>query len=188
MCETIIICTCTVITPAREVNRNESTRNMVASRAATESSRPPIGYDTMPSDQQVHKWLDSFKGPIADAGYAESMIEAGYDCLENMVFSAEDLMASVDDMKKGHANRIARDAVAMLETMGNVIAQVLTVAQSPVAPTGIIEGGHPFCSGVLVCSGVFWRKDVPCASPRCLALRRSCAGTLVIDAPAKIFR
>ena len=50
------------------------------------------------------------------------------------------------------------------------------------------EGGHPFCSGVLVRSGVFWWGDVPYASPRCLALRRPCAGTLVIDAPAKIFR
>ena len=108
MCETIIICTCTVITPAREVNRNESTRNMVASRVATDSSRPPVGYDTMPNDQQVRKWLDSFKGPIADADYADSVIEAGYDCLENMVFSSDDLMASIDDIKQGHANRIAR--------------------------------------------------------------------------------
>ena len=58
--------TCTVITPAREVNRNESTRNMVASRVATDSSSPPVGYDTMPNDQQVRKWLDSFRGPIAD--------------------------------------------------------------------------------------------------------------------------
>ena len=48
MCENIIICTCAVITPAREVNRNESTRNMVASRVATDSSRPPVGCDTMP--------------------------------------------------------------------------------------------------------------------------------------------
>ena len=76
----------------------------------------------MPSDQQVRRWLDSFQGPIADAGYADSMIEAGYDCLANMVFSADDLMASILEMKQGHANRIARDAAAMLENMGDVIA------------------------------------------------------------------
>ena len=42
-------------------------------------------------------------------------------------------------MKQGHANRIARDAAAMLENMGNVITQVVSVAPSPVAPayTGI---------------------------------------------------
>ena len=65
------------------------------------------------------------------------MIEAGYDCLENMVFSADDLMDSVEDMKQGHANRISRDAAAMLEDMGNVIAQVIDVTPKPVAPTGI---------------------------------------------------
>ena len=74
----------------------------------------------MPNDQQVRRWLDSFKGPIADADYTDYMIEAGYGCLENMVFSAEDPMASIVDIKQGHANRISRDAAAMLENMGNV--------------------------------------------------------------------
>ena len=110
---------------------------MVASRVATDSSRPPVGYDTMPNDQQVRRWLDSFKGPIADADYTDSMIEAGYDCLENMVFSSDDLMASIVDIKQGHANRIARDAAAMLENMGNVIAQIVEVGPSPVVSTGI---------------------------------------------------
>ena len=41
--------------------------------------RPPVGYDTMASDEQVRRWLASVRGPIADAGYADAMIEAGYD-------------------------------------------------------------------------------------------------------------
>ena len=110
---------------------------MASSRVAVDSSRPPVAYDTMSSSDQVRRWLDSFGGPIADAGYADAMIEAGYDCLENMVFSSDDLMDSIVDMKQGHANRIARDAAAMLVNMGNVIAQVVDVSPKPVAPTGI---------------------------------------------------
>ena len=48
---------------------------MASSRVAVDSSRPPVGYDTMPSDEQVRRWLASFRGTIADAGYADAMIE-----------------------------------------------------------------------------------------------------------------
>ena len=77
-------------------------RNMASLRVAVDSSRPPVGYDTMPNGEQVRRWLASFRSTIADAGYADAMIEAGYDCLENMVFSADDLnqMDSIEDMKQ----------------------------------------------------------------------------------------
>ena len=91
----------------------------------------------MPSDDQVRRWLASFGGPIADAGYADAMIEAGYDSLENMVFSSDDLMDGVEDMKQGHANRIARDAAAMLENIGSMIAQVIDASPVQAPSTGI---------------------------------------------------
>ena len=36
---------------------------MASSRVAVDSSKPPVGYDTMPNDQQVRRWLpmDSFR-------------------------------------------------------------------------------------------------------------------------------
>ena len=75
----------------------------------------------MSGDDQVRRWLGSFKGTIADADYVEAFIDSGYDCLENMIFSADDLMDPVEAMKQGHAARISRDAAAMLENIGNVV-------------------------------------------------------------------
>ena len=54
-----------------------------------------------------------------------------------MVFSPDDLMDSVEDMKQGHANRIARDAAAMLENIGSMIAQVIEASPMPTPSTGI---------------------------------------------------
>ena len=79
----------------------------------------------MDGDSQVRAWLALFGGQIATADYADEMIAQGWDSLENMIFSADDLMdAMPDSMKQGHANRIARDAVVMLENIGDLIAQV----------------------------------------------------------------
>ena len=102
---------------------------MVAT-STTNSSRPPVGYDTMSDDVAVDLWLKSFKGSIAEAGYADVMMAAGYDCLDNMIFTVQDLMTNVQGMKPGHANRIARDAAVMLENTGSV-SDVVEVVASP---------------------------------------------------------
>ena len=101
-----LVCTCTVITAARLVEP-ERIRNMVAPpKPAAASTRPPIGYDTMDGDSQVRAWLALFGGQIATADYADEMIAQGWDSLDNMIFSADDLMdAMPDSMKQGHANR-----------------------------------------------------------------------------------
>ena len=80
----------------------------------------------MPGDDQVRRWLASFKGAIADADYVDAFMDSGYDSLENMIFSADDLMDGIEQMKQGHANRIARDAAAMLENIGNIITGAVT--------------------------------------------------------------
>ena len=110
---------------------------MVVSRSV-ESANPPVGYDTMSGEDQVRRWLASFRGAIADADYVDAFMDSGYDSLENMVFSSEDLMDSIEDMKQGHANRIARDAAAMLENIGNIVT-VAEVSPAPIgpAPTGL---------------------------------------------------
>ena len=107
-------------------------------RPATASTRPPIGYDTMDGDSQVRAWLALFGGQIATADYADEMIAQGWDSLENMIFSADDLMdAMPDSMKQGHANRIARDAVVMLENIGDLVVQVGPPAALPPAAAGV---------------------------------------------------
>ena len=50
------------------------------------------------------------------------MIEAGYDSLDNMIFTKDELQDSVASLsdKPGHAGRIARDAAKMVAEMGSV--------------------------------------------------------------------
>ena len=53
----------------------------------------------------VRAWLASFRGAIAAADYADEMIEAGYDSLDNMIFSKDELQESVASLndKPSHA-------------------------------------------------------------------------------------
>ena len=86
------------------------------------SAYPPEGYRLMSDDDAVRAWLASFRGAIAAADYADEMIEAGYDSLDNMIFTKDELQEAVASLgdKPGHAGRIARDAVKMVEEMGSV--------------------------------------------------------------------
>ena len=86
------------------------------------SAYPPEGYRQMSDDDAVRAWLASFRGAIAAANYADEMIEAGYDSLDNMIFTKDELQEAVASLgdKPGHAGRIARDAVKMVEEMGSV--------------------------------------------------------------------
>ena len=86
------------------------------------SAYPPEGYRLMSDDDAVRAWLASFRGAIAEANYADEMIEAGYDSLDNMIFTKDELQEAVASLsdKPGHAGRIARDAVKMVEEMGSV--------------------------------------------------------------------
>ena len=61
------------------------------------------------------------------------MIEAGYDSLDNMIFTKDELQESVASLndKPGHAGRIARDAAKMVAEMGSV---------GPESPPEDIEG------------------------------------------------
>ena len=70
----------------------------------------------------VHTWLVSFRGTIATADYANDMIDAGYDSLENMIFTKDELQEAVESLndKPGHAGRIARDAAKMVQEIGSV--------------------------------------------------------------------
>ena len=93
----------------------------------------------MDGDAQVRAWLALFGGQIATADYADEMIAQGWDSLDNMIFSADDLMdAMPDSMKQGHANRIARDAVVMLENIGDLVVQVGSPAALPSASAGVV--------------------------------------------------
>ena len=86
------------------------------------SAYPPEGYRQMSDDDAVRAWLASFRGAIAAANYADEVIEAGYDSLDNMIFTKDELQEAVASLgdKPGHAGRIARDAVKMVEEMGSV--------------------------------------------------------------------
>ena len=70
----------------------------------------------MSDDDAVRAWLASFRGTIAAADYADEMIEAGYESLDNMIFTKDELQEAVASLgdKPGHAGRIARDAVKMI--------------------------------------------------------------------------
>ena len=84
------------------------TRNMVASSSPlVASAYPPEGYRLMSDADAVRAWLASFRGAIAAANYADEMIEAGYDSLDNMIFSKDELQESVASLndKPGHASR-----------------------------------------------------------------------------------
>ena len=61
------------------------------------------------------------------------MIEAGYDSLDNMIFTKDELQEAVASLsdKPGHAGRIARDAAKMVAEMGSV---------GPESPPEDIEG------------------------------------------------
>ena len=86
------------------------------------SAYPPEGYRQMSDDDAVRAWLASFRGAIAAADYADEMIEAGYDSLDNMIFTKDELQDAVASLsnKLGHAGRIAHDAVKMVKEMGSV--------------------------------------------------------------------
>ena len=95
---------------------------MVAKSILTPSASPPAGYETMTDEAAVREWLASFGGAIAQADYYDVFIEAGFDSLENMIFTADQLMDSIegDKMKMGHALRIARDAEQMVQEIGSI--------------------------------------------------------------------
>ena len=107
---------------------------MVASSSPlVASAYPPEGYRLMSDADAVRAWLASFRGAIAAANYADEMIEAGYDSLDNMIFSKDELQESVASLndKPGHASRIARDAAKMVAEMGSI---------GPESPPEDIEG------------------------------------------------
>ena len=107
---------------------------MVASSSPlVASAYPPEGYRLMSDSDAVRAWLASFRGAIAAADYADEMIEAGYDSLDNMIFTKDELQESVASLndKPGHASRIARDAAKMVAEMGSV---------GPESPPEDIEG------------------------------------------------
>ena len=107
---------------------------MVASSSPlVASAYPPEGYRLMSDADAVRAWLASFRGTIAAANYADEMIEAGYDSLDNMIFTKDELQESVASLndKPGHAGRIARDAAKMVAEMGSV---------GPESPPEDIEG------------------------------------------------
>ena len=94
----------------------------------------------MDGEHQVRAWLDLFGEKISNADYADGMIENGWDSLANMIFTATDLMdAMPDTMKMGHANRIARDAEAMLENIGDLVVQVGSPA--PLTSASVVVNG-----------------------------------------------
>ena len=92
--------------------------------ALIRSSSPPEGYELMSNDDAVKAWLSSFGGAIASADYADDMIAAGYDSLDNMVFNAAELREAVNRMLPGHAARIARDASSMQSSMIGMTAKM----------------------------------------------------------------
>ena len=86
------------------------------------SAYPPEGYRKMTDHDAVRAWIASFGGAITAADYADEMIDAGYDSLDNMIFTKDELMDACEKLsdKPGHAGRIARDAVKMIEEIGSV--------------------------------------------------------------------
>ena len=101
---------------------------------------------------QLRRWLDLFREKIASANYADEMIAQGWDSLDNMIFSADDLMdAMPDSMKQGHANRIARDAEVMLENIGDLVVQVSSPASLPSASAGV---GGVFVACCMACARI----------------------------------
>ena len=61
------------------------------------SAYPPEGYRLMSDADAVRAWLASFRGAIAAANYADEMIEAGYDSLDNMIFSKDEQQVHEDE-------------------------------------------------------------------------------------------
>ena len=107
----------------RNAIRFANTRNMVAkSVPLVASAYPPEGFRLMSDSDAVRAWLSSFRGAIATADYATDMIDAGYDSLENMIFTKDELQDAVESLsdKPGHAGRIARDAAKMVQEIGSV--------------------------------------------------------------------
>ena len=155
------MCRLTVIS-RRDAIRFANTRNMVASSVPlVASAYPPEGFRLMSDSDAVRAWLASFRGTIATADYATGMIDAGYDSLENMIFTKDELqdaVASLSD-KPGHAGRIARDAAKMVQEIGSVGPEatlddiegsdlgldlsdaVKMAGEAPPFPTGV--GGKP---------------------------------------------
>ena len=125
------------------------------------SAYPPKGFRLMSDEDAVRAWLASFRGTIATADYATGMIDAGYDSLENMIFTKEELQDAVESLsdKPGHAGRIARDAAKMVQEIGSVGPEatlddiegsdlgldlsdaVKMAGEAPPFPTGV--GGKP---------------------------------------------
>ena len=107
----------------RDAVRLRTQRNMMAkSNPLVASAYPPEGYRQMTDHDAVRAWLASFGGTIASADYADEMMDAGYDTLDNMIFTKDELMdacAKLSD-KPGHAGCIARDAAKMIEEIGSV--------------------------------------------------------------------
>ena len=86
------------------------------------SAYPPEGYRQMTDHDAVCAWIASFGGAITAADYADEMIDAGYDSSDNMIFTKDELMDACEKLsdKPGHAGRIARDVVKMIEEIGSV--------------------------------------------------------------------
>ena len=79
------MCRLTVIS-RRDAIRFANTRNMVASSVPlVASAYPPEGFRLMSDADAMHTWLALFRGAIATRDYANDMIDAGYDGLENMI-------------------------------------------------------------------------------------------------------
>ena len=88
----------------------------------------------------VRAWLTSFGGAIATANYADEMIEAGYDSLDNMIFSADTLQDQCPSVKPGHAARIARDAVQMMQGIGSITGGDTPTESPPTVGASIALG------------------------------------------------
>ena len=86
------------------------------------SAYPPEGYRQMTDHDAVRAWIASFGGAISAADYADEMIDAGYDSLDNMIFTKDELMDACEKLsdKPGHAGCITHNAVKMIEEIGSV--------------------------------------------------------------------
>ena len=61
----------------------------------------------MTDHDAVRAWIASFGGAITAADYADEMIDAGYDSLDNMIFTKDELMDACEKLSDKLACRHA---------------------------------------------------------------------------------
>ena len=102
---------------------------MVAENVLIVSASPLAGYESMTEEVAVRAWLSSFGGIIAQAEYHTILADAAFDSLDNMIFTHTQLLTAVgeENMKVGHAMRIARDAAQMIRALGSTDKDLSTL-------------------------------------------------------------